>query len=159
MSWKKAKVLWEGSTVTSWGSGMVTLSPICLLGLFHSQKKREARPASCLVYRAWAVDTQAGDVAYFLTVPLRSLGRTDTCTVNRQHRSSKNEVLAISFGVLNREETLSMDWRAALATTNSDQKFSFKRKASEAPNKGVLFPQPLCFAALGSGAGGQERRW
>lgn len=94
---------------------------------------------------------RAGRCGAVLTAFPRAPGGTDTCAASRRWRSSEIVVQAISLWAFNGKEELPMGCHAALATAHSDQKFSFKRRASEAPNKGVLFPQPLCFAALRSG--------
>lgn len=107
--------------------------------------------AAC-VYRAWGLHTVWGEVAPS-SQRLPGLCTVNTDNVHSEPRASQEWERSwghFYLGVRGEEE-LPVDWHTAPATAHSDHKFSFRRRASEAPNKGVFFPQPLCFAVLGSG--------
>ena len=97
-----------------------------------------------------------GDEAYFLTVLLRSLSRTYTCTASREPCSSKSEVQAISFCMFNGkgEEALSIDaqpWQQLTQIKSSVSSGKLPR-----PQTKVFYSHSL-FALLLL-AGGQEGR-
>lgn len=96
--------------------------------------------AAC-VYRAWGLHTVWGEVAPS-SQRLPGLCTVNTDNVHSEPRASQEWERSwghFYLGVRGEEE-LPVDWHTAPATAHSDHKFSFRRRASEAPNKGVFFP-------------------
>lgn len=108
--------------------------------------------ASCWVYRVQALDAPSRE----MRPP--GLWVEQTCA----QRADSIAVIGTKYGPFLLgclTEGRRSPWAdcTALATTPFRSKVQFQAESFRGP-KGVLFPQPLCFAVLGRRAGGQEGR-